>query len=436
MSNNTLNEKQLSNYELVCNYLDIIFLAPSTVNLLKTDTTFQEVIEKDVNLVSYYETNFDIAEKKANKFIQAFHVITKKHIKISDNYLDYKDEDNNFDSINYTNVYLNNLLGQSVTQIGDSLKAKAPNEAEVKDEKVESKEPTEEDYANNTPQSDEEVLERSGYTMHDVADQLIQQQAGLLLNRNIQTGKVYAFNSKPKVIPIMKWLTASFMIIILILSIAAFAIMMCTNNKLQLPVQSWNGNGPSQITMQYVQLMTPFPFQLLMILLIVIMVVMSMLRNMKNDNSKYRYSWGWMIFYILMILMVTLIASGIQNSLIFNFNGFQSLLVSTQYGTNANIALNGSNMSNVVVMGQHLTKHAAYYYNLILDWRDIQFTIYALIGAIIVCTITGAVFNPKRDIQRLQALLLEYANEIRNGQIDSSDLGGSSPFGPFGGMLF
>lgn len=437
MSKKILSQQQQSNYDLVSHYLDIVFLAPDTVDLLKTDSSFRKVIQDDINIVSYYENEFEVTDTKATKFIQAYHVITKEHAKINDDYKDYSDDSNVEDMINYTNVYVNNVLGKSINDIAESLKAKnsEPQEAEIKDEKVEAKENSDDDgYTNSYSQeSDEDILNRSGYSMHDVADQLVQQQASILLNKNIATGKVYAFTSKPKLIPIVKWLTVAAMALILAFSIASFAILMCTNGKIQMPVLTFTpGNEPgtgswAPTSYQPATLMTPFPFQLLMVLLIVIMVIMSMVRNKKNDNFKYRYSWGWMIFYILMILMVTLIASGVQNSLVFNFDGFKHT-ISQQVG----------NITNPNYSDGKWSTNAQYALNLIQDWRILQFVIYGLIGLTIVCTVTGAVFNPKRDYERLQALLNQYVVEIRNGQVSSDDLGGNgglfgSPF--FGGFF-
>ncbi|GAA5414585.1 hypothetical protein [Ureaplasma ceti] len=448
---NPLNEKQIQNYEKVSNYLDIVFLAPDTVNLLKFDESFQNVIAKDIQIVAYYENNFSVEEKKAHKFMNAFYYHANKRVEITDDASAFADDDSNLDAINYTDVFLNNLIGKTVTEIGDSLKSEslereqqeAIKEEKAKAERVSEEEKAQDDQnagysASNNPQSDEDVFERNGYSMHDVADQLVQQQAAYMLNRNIATGKVYAFVSKPKIIPIMKWLTTAFMLLILAFSIAAFAVLMCTNNKLFIYAPtSISSSGQITSNWQSVQLQTPFPFQLLMILFIVIMVVSSMLRNNKNDNFKFRYSWGWMIFYVIMILLVTLIASGVQQALVFNFDNFNQLITATNHSgaVNPNLYTSGSTVGLVMVNGHQLDKTTSYAYKLIVDWRILQFVIYALIVAIVICMITGGVFNPKRDMQRMQELLNVYANEIRNGQVDSDDLGGN-PFGPFGRMFF
>ena len=66
-------------------------------------------------------------------------------------------------------------------------------------------------------------------------------------------------------------------------------------------------------------------------------------------------------------------------------------------------------------------------------WQILQYCTYGLIGLIIICVITAVIFNPKRDVERISQLLEQYAREIRDGEIDSSELGGS-PFGGFGGF--
>lgn len=445
-----LNEKQQVEYEKISKYLDIILLSPETVNLLKFDKDFQQLVEKDINIVSYFETNFDVQQPKAALFVQAFKVITSRDVETIIENKELSNEGTVSEIINYNDVFLMNLIGQNVYQIEATLKEKAASheaKTEVKEETAEAKrvdETTQKTSQNNNEQTNDNNpyannpfmygmnmnmnAAGGGFSMSNVADQLIQQQASMILNRNIALGKVYAFKTKPKIIPILKWLTVAFICLLLILSIVAFGVIIAGNGKI---TYSPNVNGTTGGQKYPLVLMSPFPFQLLMVLLCAIMIIISMVRNHKNENSKYHYSWGWMIFYIAMILIVTFISSGINSALIFNFDNFLNILVNPNNGNLANGPVSISSLPN------GLTDSAKYAYHLIIVWRALQFTIYALIVASVICLILGAVFNPKRDYKRLEELILAYSDDIRNGTISSDDFGGGNMFGgPFSRMFF
>jgi len=63
-------------------------------------------------------------------------------------------------------------------------------------------------------------------------------------------------------------------------------------------------------------------------------------------------------------------------------------------------------------------------------WKIFQYITYGALGLIVVCIVTAVIFNPKKDVERIQALLDQYVQQIRNGEIDTTDFGRS----PFGGI--
>ncbi|MBU3830584.1 MAG: hypothetical protein H9897_00260, partial [Candidatus Ureaplasma intestinipullorum] len=271
----------------------------------------------------------------------------------------------------------------------EQLDNKTSNEADIKEE-VSQEIPS--NQTQGTYQTDEDILRNSGYSMHDVADQLVMTQANMILSKNVSKGKVYIYNSKPKFIPIIKLIIVGLLFVMFVLSIAAFALIASKNGEIQIMN---NGN------VDKLRLNIPtFIFQFIIVAIILCFIAFSMFKNFKNDNAKYRFSWGMMSFYLVLFLMSTFMFS------------WNILIDPIQY-------LNDPSDEAV----KYTFTYAA----------NIEIAIFAIIGVVIILTVIGAVLNPRKDEKRILKLLEQYASEIRNGQIDTSNFGGGSMFsGPFG----
>ncbi|MDE5651711.1 MAG: hypothetical protein K2H80_01485, partial [Ureaplasma sp.] len=352
--------------------------------------------------------HYELDTKNISHYTQAYHQITGKNLKFNDNENSYQNLTDIKDTINYLNVYILNTLGKNFEQIEDELKNINENSVNSTDSINKNDQVINEEISKNDNEhfnqklSDEELLRRSGVTMHDVADQLIQNQSMIYLQRNIRKGKVFIYDSKPKIIPIIKYLAFALFIIIFILSVANYAILLSQNGKLQLK----NQNGE----LYAFGFVSPVPFQQILLGCIIGIICWSIIRNIKNDNNKYFLSWGWMLFYTLFLLVVNLVSQESQ-FLLFRYNSFLSQLESI----NSNLDYLETWKSFIKIFQ-------------ILEY--ISFGIYALLLA---CVIVGSIYNPKKDINRINQLLSQYANEIRNGEIDTSELSG---VGGFGSQLF
>ena len=384
-----MTEKEKQNYDLVVHYLDIIFLDNKTTDLLRSDKNFQEIITNDISIVKYFD-KIESNSNNSNRFIKSYEMITTKKF-VNNDKLNFSNFNDIVDTIKYTNIYLLNTLRLSIEQI-DSIN-KSNNEANIKEET--SREiPSSNEFQGNY-KSDEEIIRSSGYTMHDVADQLIMTQANMILSKNISKGKVYVYNSKPKFIPIIKFIVIALLFIMFVLSIAAFALVAKYGENVEVIV-----DGSSNLQFFSSSSIASYIFQFIFVLIILGFISFSMFKNFKNDNSKYKFSWGVMSFYIVLFLMSTFMFSW-------------------------NILINKPNIaadSNPNSVHQIFTNAA-----------NIQIAIFVVIGLVVVFTVIGAILNPRRDEKRIMKLLEQYASEIRNGQIDTSNLGGGSMFsGPFG----
>ena len=125
------------------------------------------------------------------------------------------------------------------------------------------------------PMSDEELLRKSGYTLHDVADQLINSQAQVLLQRNIAKGKVFIYKNKPKIILVIKFITLVSFFLLVLLSITSFILLMTQSGKFSI---NWGLDSNNQAVIQPFHF-TPFPYIQILILLIIGMLIFSIIRN-------------------------------------------------------------------------------------------------------------------------------------------------------------
>lgn len=384
-----MTEKEKQSYDLAVHYLNIIFLDNKTTDLLRSDKNFQEIITNDISIVKYFD-QIESNNSNSDRFIKSFEMLTNKKF-VNNDKLNFSNLNDIYDTIKYTNIYLLNTLRISIEQM-DNINKSASNEASVKEE-------SSQEIPSKNYQSDEEIIRNSGYTMHDVADQLIMSQANMILSKNIAKGKVYVYNSKPKLIPIIKYLIIGLLFIMFILSIAAFALVAKYGDQIYLnvsgldkPVEFFSNSS-----------ITSYIFQFIFILLILAFISSSMFKNFKNDNSKYRFSWIMMSCYLILFLATTFMFSW-------------------------NILINKPDVNEFASGTIESAKNQVF-----TNAANIQIFIFVIIGLVVILTVVGAILNPKRDEKRITKLLEQYATEIRNGQIDTSTLGGNSIFGgPFG----
>ncbi len=399
-------------YHQTIKYLDIIVLAQPTINLLKTDNLFRKIFIECIGIVNYFETNFGIANSNVSRYSEAYYAICNQPINFDDDVNLYKNTIDLQDKVNYLNTYLVNKIGMNVEELENSFKAANSNDnsSQPHDDVVETIPINEATNNNNSHRmSDEEVLERSGYTMHDVADQLVATQASILLQRNIAKGKVFIYKSKPMIIPVIKVLTFALFVILMGMAIASYTVLMLPQTRLYYkPSTTSDATAATEISF-----VSPFPYILILTVLFLALMAVSVIRNMKNDNAKFFMPWGWLSFFVFSFLVITLTANESQVLLFNRLGSFDAVFKPWNSGTNGN-----------------WTPAALEAIKMIDLWKIFQYITYAALGLIVVCIVTAVIFNPKKDVERIQALLDQYVQQIRNGEIDTTDFGRS----PFGGI--
>ena len=410
--NKNFSEKQQKIYKTAIKYLDIAVLSSESIQLIKEDHKFQKAFLDCLGVTNYFETKYEIGNGSTSRYAQAFFAICNQKPNIDDNPSLYSKDKTNEEKVAFLNKYLVEKTKKSFDDLENEFKANLNQTNELnKNNNANENQTTKSDTSNDSsttppPMSDEELLRKSGYTLHDVADQLINSQAQVLLQRNIAKGKVFIYKNKPKIILVIKFITLVAFFLLVLLSITSFILLMTQSGKFSI---NWGVDANNKPIIQQFYF-TPFPYIQLLILLIIGMLIFSIIRNWKNENSRYFMPWGWISFCIVFLLIIISTSTEIR---LFLFNWSSS--------TKNNILPpeDGANINGVL--------------KIINVWQILQYCTYGLIGLIIVCVITAVIFNPKRDVERISQLLEQYAREIRDGEIDSSELGGS-PFGGFGGF--
>lgn len=402
-----LNYNQKAQYDQTVRYLDIIFLYQDTVALLKTDLQFQALILQQLKIVAYYEQHYELETLRLAQLTQIFSVITERQdLNWSENY-EFTDEQIQ-EQHHLNEMYLNDRLNTNIQEMNAKLQhhslephTSGPVQFKLSEHPVVEKSP-------NNPEAT--FSDRSPQMMSDeFAERLIQQQAVIILNRRLANGSVYAFKTKPLIIPVLKWSTVAITLFMLVISIAAFIVVMLSNYKISIMATQHLHSG--QEVSQPLLIKLPFPFQALVIMAIAILLLYAMIRKQHSDNVKYRYLWAWALFYIAMILMVTFLTSGTQNNLMFDFKNFENII-------NADVHNHINND-----LSQPLKPSVLHALHLVQTWRNLQFVIYACIIAALILTILGVILNPKKDYERMQQLLESYVQDLQTGKLDINDIG-------------
>lgn len=417
MSNKSLI---LNLYNQSVSYLDLTFLDETLIELVKSKEEFRKIITNLLTFIIDCEDNELVKNKNQERLLAAFYALTNKEFEPNTT-ITFKTETELEQEINSFNEYLIKTINKNFDEVKLEFQEKHIDEAK----KVESEVfavPTDTDSeniknenndnqnhsSNNSNFNAEEFVQNNKMNFNDMAESMIAASANSLLIMNIRKGSVYQYKSKPKIIPILKWLIVAIICVLIGLSIASFALLMVAGPKVAYHPMK-DGIVQEDIISYGLQLATPFPFQLLLTTLILVLMIMSMVKNSKNENFKYYMSWGWMLMYILTLVFVWFMVGGIGSNLLFNYSSFLDDLSIVK--SESGIAI-----------------------SLIEAYRVIQFTIIGLLGLMIVFLIVGCVFNPKKDFERLQLLLQEYINDIKNGSIPFD--GGVNDFGRFSGNLF
>ncbi|MDE5599527.1 MAG: hypothetical protein K2I49_01175 [Ureaplasma sp.] len=417
MSNKSLI---LNLYNQSIDYLDLTFLDESLIELLKTKEDFRKTVSNLLTFIVDCEDNELVTNKNQERLLAAYTALTNKEFEPNST-ITFKTESELESEVNSFNEYLIQNLDKNFDKVKIEFQEKHVDEAKKVESEVfampvnnETGSMSNDNSANQSSTDNktekefntEEFINNSKANFQDMAESMIMASANSMLIMNIRKGSVYQYKSKPKIIPILKWLIVAVICVVIALSIASYTVLMVAGPVTVYDVGKTDSEGNPLTYSTF--LTTSFPFQLIFTILILVMMILSMVRNSKNENFKYYMSWGWMLMYVLVLIFVWFMVGGLTNSIIFDFNYFKDAVL-----------VNGKESPAIPFINAY---------------RAIQFTIIGLLGLVVVFLIVSCVFNPKRDFERMQLLVQEYVNEIKSGSMPFD--GGMNGFGRYPGSLF
>lgn len=308
--------------------------------VLKTQLNVLSVLEKKF-LKSGVENKF-----KVDTLVKKFNSLSKSDFKIDKNFK-LEDDSDYIDNMNYLVTFCKNIFK---VDIDDAIEGKHVNVAEPKVQ-LRSEEPTN----NNVPFGMNPGMSMGAEFMDPRQNPFVFGQASAQLQKEISSGQFYRFNSKPKAIPIIKWVAV---ILILLSCIGLVLMAICAFLTHGITVKTEDDKGP-------LGTITDGIFFILFAGLGIYSCV-SFFKTIfsKNPNDRFYFAWPLLLILIIGTIMSELFSLTRVFPLSFTYLEEESTALQV-FGKNA--------------------------------WRYCWFINIALTCASIVPIVLGSIFNPKVD---------------------------------------
>jgi hypothetical protein len=265
--------------------LEAIFNAPSMKNAL-LQSNLQSIIEKQFNILAYLEKKHKNKIIKSDKLLVTYNQLANKHFTIDQN-VSFEDDEILVDDINYLNIYIRNIYKIDLDSLaaGKEVKIATPTVSEAVPQQTVAANPFPfmmPGMASNLPNEQNPM-----YTA--MANARIQQES--------MQGKVYLFKTKPKYMPLLKWIISVLLLLFCFASLFVAIGMICASGSAKL-----DGNT--------VDVLTALPYFLLGLgsFFICYRTVAPLIKNEKNENRLYAFNWQ--LYLMLGILFLFLLIFG------------------------------------------------------------------------------------------------------------------------------
>ncbi|UNT66527.1 hypothetical protein IF687_01640 [Ureaplasma urealyticum] len=405
MLNAELSSAQKDLYNSIKSYLNVIFLNQKLNYAIKNDDDYRSQLNKVMNIFEYYEDNYEIANKNFHSYWQAFKSYAH-YEKLVDNFDDFDDLK---DIVSGLKIYVLNTfqvdLEQESQKIADidfkyDEKTQASmgfyttddqqNSSNSTYENVRAEPVSEENYSNNAYQS------ASDFTTANI-DNL----TNMVFSARVLNGEIYLYETKPKVIPFLKYLFFAISLALVLFTALTYAFLMDFGTHM-LTVVSVNG-----IT-HIVRLTSPtFPTQLVISLFIMIYAGLNAFKRKISENEKFHFkNFIWIILFGA--LLVVALANIFTGNLRFSSNSFDEMFRQAQI----NDVLANLSRNNDFSFDYSRLQSVFYGFSI----SQILVFLVIILGTILI--IITFILNPKRDTQRIKLLLQEIHNDILTGKID------------------
>ncbi|MGL4948678.1 MAG: hypothetical protein ACRC42_04880 [Mycoplasma sp.] len=444
--------------------ISVLFLYQDTVTLIKKDSTLQKIVINLINIINTYEEENSTPDQKTDDFCTAYNVITGNEaspIILTDEMVnDFEDE------IAFLPTYIKNSLNKEWSEIIDSfsgdlslLPVIAANSKNLNSNPhVETVETERVNPSNNNQKSNFNNASGFGFNnkqfvenninMDQMAEQILTQQATMLLTKDIKENKFYQFESKPSMFIWFKWIYYAVVLLFLVglmIWISTFLFSGTSSEYL-----FYFGDTPFETVTNevfrktYLPKLTFFGVSNYMYWISFVLIIFMAFSNVKkiialattkNDNIKFSHQSSntfilvfLFIFIILNPYIGTLFGGG---SIDIGSNYFDWLSKVDQFESLPQFTFEIT--EGGLIKGKYTVNNAGFAQSIKIIGVT-TFILIAMISSVIVSTIVIKAIRPRPDVARIQEQLNKYKEDIKAGLIDASSFTTPPGFPGMGGM--
>lgn len=389
--------------------------------------SFLQIIEKQFNILYFLETKNGSKHDQSTEIITRYNTLLNKKFEI-DKTLKYPDMDNLIDDINYLNVYYKNIMKIDLNEFskkykGDILKQAVNVEKDKIDltkEKISSDQQTvlnsneaakQKNSANQQSnngfgpnpwanagfsgaQGAQNMGNIPGVNPHDNPYLIGMAQARL--SAEIKQGSVFAYKSKPKIIIVTKIITSILISLLAIACLVLCIFMGMANGFSNSNFILGDGTIGKFSTVSYCIMYAIF-FLVFMFVSYWLLKPMVPALDFKNKNKKkanpnelYYFAWPLIAMFAIFFLISML------------FGMFM-------------IGESGTIFDNIPNYVKDLVNTNATQRTGLWGWYYTYIVLFAISGVIIIPIVVGSIYNPKKDLEKMQLILNQYIDELTNG---------------------
>lgn len=327
---------------------------------------FSLVIKNELNVLGACEKLFpkvDLDAKCSSKALsKAFNKWTKGTFKVDENYK-YEDETDLIDAINYLPTFCNNMFrvniddvvsGKQVTATDPHIDLKAKPEFDGEGPKI-------------NPNFAFAGAMGMGATPYE--NPYLVGKAYAKINDDMREGRFYRFKTKPRIIPIAKWV-AVILSMLLILGLLAAGIMAFIANGIE--IEASGKTGPLNLISNGIIYLISAAFGVYPLYITMKNLVG---KGAKNHNLKYYFNWGFIVMFLVLALLF-----GLMDGIPMWMNSFNPTSAATE----------------------------TFRYPAFMGMKVVLMIVVALVGLCIAPIVIGAVKNPKPDTEAVERKMREY----------------------------
>lgn len=418
--------------------LNTVFLKPELNAALKNDQTLRSQVFGAINIVHYIESNYQTENSTFDEYSKAITVYEPyKQVIYS-----FDDHDNLLDAINSLRVYLLNTYQTNTDELvdvyGNVLFIYTPTSTEtdqvvVTDEVVYQTKPIEQDQDQEINQEQQNANFNQSTNNFDptsfgfnpkIADDFKEMQINAVVNNifmhKVMSNEVFIYNSKPKVIPILKILYIVMLGLMFIFSIVSFALINVFGKEMFTIATATTISGQTQTIVIPLARGATIPFDLIILLLVISWFIYGMIKGWKNDNIRYHFKFMVPLVFVIILVIVKLVGS---------FSGVFSFAtddILDSFNKIWNKHVEATNHPNAAAAGlrpiapEDLESTKAHYQSIIMGYFATTIIVFAALLFALIVIVTAIFFNPKKDFERVKELHEQIRADLLAGKIDPS----------------